>query len=1039
MGPSSTAGESRLPRRPPFPARALPRSHPSPLVPFLARALPCWKGMSRFIPWSFHLVIEAFSSENSLSKKSERKRKARASRANLVEFLEWHAQEAFSIGCDQSPSGLGLPQCSCYSMSWLQASGIASFAKNALKEAQKTLDKALDITEDDEQENSTEDGVDEQENHKEDIPVTESETENFFTSFGLADKNKASNRLTASSIWGSFAGSFFETPAIPEEKPKHDDLRKNPEAVINAEPKTSQSDVELESGSEVTVGSSAWATASDRGSLTNSGNGNLIVSGSGSLTVSGSESVHSCPSSHTVVDDGFIHCSLNDESENEEENEDDRATPENLPEDHSLASSDERSYDFPKVESGHTSPGPMSGDDGETGTGTSSDIEVISSPSLDLGNGTHSTTALLSPTPMRVSSVPAKRSSCGKPIQSGHRRQASDTSSVNSEPQFGDMERLRRKAQELEVKEAKWKSLHSQWKSDMEEMQSKRDETERLLEQAVLEKKHIMETYQETQKNVQNLRAKLSEKETVVTQLRADTDKLSKEQQNLSGVIKKLRLKEKQTDGLLTAEKEKTARLKSDMEDLQARLKAKEEGESEHVDVLRHLSGSVQRLEKELAERESELEYAKDRAESLNHALEQAYKENSDLRREMSKKDAEVMQASYSSEARWQQSLEEEKKKEMMEKEALKTQIEELRRNLQLTQEEAQLREESWRKEVHDLNLRLEESESRVQILTQDLGAATRPLLKQIETLQTQLSSSTAGWDQIEKSLQDDLKESQHRMQMALEKQRSSDQRYMEISAQLSQLELQVRMEETEKQKLGAQVKSLSQQLEFFKSKHEKEKEEWEDSREKLSEELAGLSSANRTLEHLLQVERAALEAEKRRSSSLLRTQEGMKEDTGNQPPSPTETLRSSPTPSLARLSSICSSDHPWPSSVVEDFDVIHGSSTMWEMLQAQLKLKDGELQELERARRAYEGMRDAMSQEIVGLSSENEALKMDRERLQHLTTLYQDIQEKYNALLQMYGEKVEENEELRLDLQDVKEMYKSQIEQLVNGKGAKK
>ena len=118
--------------------------------------------------------------------------------------------------------------------------------------------------------------------------------------------------------------------------------------MINAEPKTSPGDVELENGSEVTVGSSVWVTPSDRGSLTVSGNGNLNVSGSGSLTisgngsltVSGSESVHSCPSSHTMVDDGFVHCSLND-SENEEEN-DDRATPENLPEDHSFASSDER-------------------------------------------------------------------------------------------------------------------------------------------------------------------------------------------------------------------------------------------------------------------------------------------------------------------------------------------------------------------------------------------------------------------------------------------------------------------------------------------------------------------------------------------------------------------------------------------------------------------------------------------------------------------------------------------------------------------------
>ena len=35
---------------------------------------------------------------------------------------------------------------------------------------------------------------------------------------------------------------------------------------------------------------------------------------------------------------------------------------------------------------------------------------------------------------------------------------------------------------------------------------------------------------------------------------------------------------------------------------------------------------------------------------------------------------------------------------------------------------------------------------------------------------------------------------------------------------------------------------------------------------------------------------------------------------------------------------------------------------------------------------------------------------------------------QKYNALLQMYGEKIEEAEELRLDLQDVKDMYKAQV-----------
>ena len=39
--------------------------------------------------------------------------------------------------------------------------------------------------------------------------------------------------------------------------------------------------------------------------------------------------------------------------------------------------------------------------------------------------------------------------------------------------------------------------------------------------------------------------------------------------------------------------------------------------------------------------------------------------------------------------------------------------------------------------------------------------------------------------------------------------------------------------------------------------------------------------------------------------------------------------------------------------------------------------------------------------------------------------------------LIQMYGEKVEEAEELRLDLVDVKELYKSQIQELTTQQNA--
>ena len=55
----------------------------------------------------------------------------------------------------------------------------------------------------------------------------------------------------------------------------------------------------------------------------------------------------------------------------------------------------------------------------------------------------------------------------------------------------------------------------------------------------------------------------------------------------------------------------------------------------------------------------------------------------------------------------------------------------------------------------------------------------------------------------------------------------------------------------------------------------------------------------------------------------------------------------------------------------------------------------------------------------------------MTSNSLASLKEEFQKLQKQYQTMLTMYGEKTEEAEELRLDLQDVKEMYKEQIEQL--------
>lgn len=75
---------------------------------------------------------------------------------------------------------------------------------------------------------------------------------------------------------------------------------------------------------------------------------------------------------------------------------------------------------------------------------------------------------------------------------------------------------------------------------------------------------------------------------------------------------------------------------------------------------------------------------------------------------------------------------------------------------------------------------------------------------------------------------------------------------------------------------------------------------------------------------------------------------------------------------------------------------------------------------------------RDALNSELATLTLKVEDLSNKVSEAQALNESLSETQTRYDALLQMYGEKVEENQELRLDLADVKEMYKTQIDQLL-------
>ncbi|OQR75136.1 TATA element modulatory factor-like [Tropilaelaps mercedesae] len=92
--------------------------------------------------------------------------------------------------------------------------------------------------------------------------------------------------------------------------------------------------------------------------------------------------------------------------------------------------------------------------------------------------------------------------------------------------------------------------------------------------------------------------------------------------------------------------------------------------------------------------------------------------------------------------------------------------------------------------------------------------------------------------------------------------------------------------------------------------------------------------------------------------------------------------------------------------------------------MSSQLKLKDGQMQQLKVEVSQLKRSRDTLSNQMTEIA-------MELEKYKQLEVEMADLPEKYEALLQMYGELVEKNDELRLDLEEARTAYRAQLQEL--------
>jgi len=667
-----------------------------------------------------------------------------------------------------------------------------------------------------------------------------------------------------------------------------------------------------------------------------------------------------------------------------------------------------------------------SGDEGEgLATGTSSDIEVLS--------------------------------------YRGHARVGSDTS-VGEE-----MEMLRRRNRELEelvsAREARLVAVANEMaelQGEVEEGKADRIVTAELRRRVALLEEEVANGVRRSEgqaKELEKMRKAVAaeagedqEREEMIADLRSEGEALARQNGKQAEVIRKLRSKEKTADKDIDKFKSESEKAKSELERLSKSLAEKNSLEGTQSEAIKNLTEANQAWEVENKKIKNDLEDNVEKVSGLRKSLEAAYREMAEMKRKLEEEKGEAAAAALSREVSLRKEavskLEEEGRAWTEARLALENQVRSSQASAKLAEESAASRDEMHKQEVASLRQRLEQSDTRHEDLAESVGLATKPLLRQIEMLQSNLRESAKVQEQVEAGLTCRLQQTGSHLAAAQERERAAAQQYQAASARLAAVEARQTQEASKVLALEEEVERLREEKRVAEEGRKIREKEEGAAKTTLVQQVADLEREKQLLEANLEAEQAESEGRRRKGLALVeqlrerdrKLRELQAEAEARTSPSHT----SSPTPSLSRLSTAGSdySREPWPeemfgtavastSTLYEAQGRLGNTASLMETLQSQLKLREGEVAGLQAEVANMHRVRESMSQEMTRLTIRTELADETSHELSGLREEFHKLQKQYQTMLTMYGEKTEEAEELRLDLEDVKEMYKMQIVQL--------
>ena len=585
------------------------------------------------------------------------------------------------------------------------------------------------------------------------------------------------------------------------------------------------------------------------------------------------------------------------------------------------------------LKTGHNSSGHTSGDDLEVATTTtSSDIEVIqlsniSSPILGSENGNgngyrrdyNSTgnSESLEKAACKEGFSRDKRSKDNHVSKIGHARSNSEVSAISAcsdsvdstkpesryikfQKKINDMTELL-EARELKLVELSKQNMDIMEKNDdlvsqvkearqinarlsdthlaSEEFTQRLSSMEQRLQQIIAERDTLKEenkgmkqeaALRMTKTQVEEI---VTEKDEIIKDLMSEGESLSKQVGKQSEVIKKIRQKEKGLEKELKNTKEKLEKKVEECDRFKKSLAAKGEVETKQIEAVRDLTTANSTWQEEARKRDSELEDAKDQAAALRLSLESAFKEMTALKKTLSERDNEAREEELAKEQKMKKELQEELRRHrelaIAETENLQRNIDELRCTLADEERASARREEHLRRERDDIQQRLAMSDARHDDLSGSLSTATRPLLRQIESLQLSLSEAQANADRAERGLGERLQQTTIQLASCQERERATAEQYRQISARLAGMDSRLENSKRSQAESEGRAEALSNDIAKLEMAIHKEGVAMKALKNSFAEEVAELKKEKESLETAFESEKLVSHEERRKADEF--------------------------------------------------------------------------------------------------------------------------------------------------------------------------